>query len=553
MAKELRKRAAIYIRCSSDEAKKEGYSPKTQREKLEEFVERNGWQLDKQHIYDEDIGFSGGSDKRPGLQRLLREARNKEFDIVVVYRLDRFFRNLRLLLNTLEELKTLGVDFKSATESFDTATLSGEVTLTALGMAADLVRKITMGSRNEGMIKAMKEGKWLGGTPTYGYRLNKETQKLEINEEEAAIVRMFFGWLIDDKLSEYKIQQKINAMKIPTKFDNLGRDKKTKSKCWWNRRAIGRILRNEIYTGIFYYRKYKYLGRVKGQSNLRPREEWIKVEDPALQIIKPELFEKALQQLKKNKEMSPRNTKQVYALQHKMVCGFDSYCYQCATRYYFNRHGHSETKYYFCSGNRGYFTPNRCSAPSISESRILPPVWEKLKETLENPKAVMQDLNDYLSRGNRKNQIQEELISIRNSLDSSDTSRERYAELYAEGSIKKEFYDKKIQECERETERIRKEEKKLSQLLLTEEEKEKRTASARGLYRQLKEYFENDITYEIKRGILQRLVGKIIKTDDKLDIEFDLPFTYSPLQLTPKVCSDSRRMDRNFQPKRFRG
>ncbi|MEA1964754.1 MAG: recombinase family protein, partial [Candidatus Aerophobetes bacterium] len=98
------KKAAIYVRCSSDEAKKEGYSPETQKERIQQSIEGNGWQTNNNYIYS-DIGFSGSTDKRPELQRLLRDARNKEFNIVIVYRMDRFFRNLRLLLNTVAELR----------------------------------------------------------------------------------------------------------------------------------------------------------------------------------------------------------------------------------------------------------------------------------------------------------------------------------------------------------------------------------------------------------------------------------------------------------------
>jgi len=279
------KRVAIYIRCSSDEAKKEGYSPETQKEKLREHVKINGWQLDEKHIY-EDIGHSGATDKRPDIQRLLKDARNREFDIVLVYRQDRFFRKLILLLNTVNELRDLGIEFKSITEGFDTSTPHGRAMFANAGAFAEWQREVGLESRNEGMIKAMKAGKWLGGTPPYGYKLNKETQRLEIEEEEIPIVKMIFSWLVDKKLSEYKIQQKMNAMKIPTKYDRLKRKKKTGSKYWWNRRTIGRILRNPICTGIYYYRKHKHLGRVRGKDNLRPKEEWIKIEelDPILPL-----------------------------------------------------------------------------------------------------------------------------------------------------------------------------------------------------------------------------------------------------------------------------
>ncbi|MFA4880799.1 MAG: recombinase family protein [Candidatus Doudnabacteria bacterium] len=534
------KRAATYIRCSSDEAKKEGYSPETQEEKSKELIKNFGWQLNKNHIY-LDIGFSGSTDKRPELQRLLRDAENKEFDVVVVYRMDRFFRNLRLLLNTVGELKELGIEFKSVTEPFDTSTPTGRAMFANAGVFAEWMREVGLEARNEGMIKAMKEGKWLGGTPPYGYKLNNDKHKLEIDEEETPIIKMLFGWLVDEKLSEYKIQQKINAMKIPTKYDRLGREKKTKSKCWWNRRVIGRILRSEIYTGTFYYRRYKYPGRVKGENNLRPKEEWIRVEDKNLKIIPREFFEKAQQQLKKNKELSPRNTKQIYTLQHKIICGLDGYYYQCATRHYSNKFGHGETKYYFCSGIRPCFTPKRCSAPSVSESRILPPVWKKLKEILTDPEVIMRELRDYLKRKNKKNQIHKQLNDIKNTLSSLNAKRERYAELYAEGSINKEFYDKKTQECKKEVERLKKEEEKLSQLLLTEEEKQKRIKSVENLYHELKESLKS-VTYEVKREILQRLVEKIVKTDNRLDIEFNIPFTESSLKPASECLTDSRRI-----------
>ena len=156
---------------------KQGYSPETQKEKTEELINTDGNQLDKEYIYS-DLGCSGATDKRPGLQKLLTDARNDEFDIVYVYRMDRFFRNLRLLLNTVGELRDLGIEFKSVTEPFDTSTPTGRAMFANVGVFAEWMREVGLESRNEGMIKAMEEGKWLGGTPPYGYKLNKETQKI---------------------------------------------------------------------------------------------------------------------------------------------------------------------------------------------------------------------------------------------------------------------------------------------------------------------------------------------------------------------------------------
>lgn len=536
------KRAAIYIRCSSDEAKKEGYSPETQEEKLREFVRDNNWQLDERSVY-KDIGCSGGTEKRPGLQKLLADAKNKEFDIILVFRLDRFFRKLRILENVLSELIKLGIGIKSISEPWaDYSNPSARLSVQILGAVAEWQREITLGSRNEGMIKAMKEGKWLGPSP-FGYDFNKETQKLEINKKEARIVRMIYKWLIEEKLSEYKIQQKMNMMKIPTKYDMIGKKKKTGSKNWWNRRTIGRILRNEIYTGTFYYRKRKYAGRVRGESNLRPEEDWIKVQDKNLKIVSSDLFKRTQQQLKKNKEMAPRNTKRSYSLQHKIICGFDGYHYQCATRCYSSKkRGARETKYYFCTGIRPYFTPKRCSAPTISESRILPPVWNKLKEVLTDPDLIMNELRDYINQKNKKNKSQEKLKNIEKALNSFETKRERYAELYAESSIDKSLFDKKMEECRKEEEGLTKEKERLSQFLLTDEERGKRIKSMKELYQQLKTSLEN-ANYEIKREILQRLVEKVVKTGNKLEIEFNVPFAEKVFSPISGRLMDRKRMD----------
>jgi len=534
------KRAAIYIRCSSDEAKKEGYSPDTQREKTKKLIEDSNWHFEENNIYS-DIGFSGSTDKRPDFQRLLAAARNKEFDVIVVYRMDRFFRNLRLLLNTVADLRDRGIEFKSVTEPFDTSTPTGRAMFANAGVFAEWMREVGLESRNEGMVKAMKEGKWLGGTPAYGYKFNRDTQKIEIEKNEVKVVKNLFKWLVKEGLSEYKIQQRINSMRIPTKFDLLGREKKTKSKYWWNRRAIGRIIRNDLYTGVIYYRKYKNPTRVRSKDNLRPVDEWIKVEDKSIRVISPSLFKKAQDQLKKNKEFSARNTKQIYLLQHKIVCGSDGYHYQSAIRRYNSKkRGPRETKYYFCTGNRSYFTPKHCPAPTISESRIAPPIWEKLKELFIDPDTVMKEI-EICSKKPTHNK--KKLEDIKKTLISFEAKRERYAELYSEGSIKKEFYDKKIQECERQVGDIKKEEAKITQLLISEEEKGMRVKSIESLYSQLKGTIEN-ATYEIKRELIQNLVEKVIKTGNKLEIEFNIPIVEKPL-VSPVFadCGDNRRMD----------
>lgn len=475
----------------------------------------------------------------------MQDARDKEFETVLVYRQDRFFRNLSLLLNTLDELNNLGISFKSVTEPFDTSTPTGRAMLASFGTMAQWERESKLASRNDGMIKAMRAGKYLSGTPPFGYDFDRVTQKLEINDEESSIIRMLFSWLVDERLSEYKIQKKINTMKIPTKFDRLGRAdlKRTKSTCWWNRGTIGRIFRNQIYCGIFDYRKYKDPNRTRNGYNLRPKEDWITVEMPDLAIISKETFEKAQKQLKKNLELSPRKTKQVYVFRTKITCGLDGRRFQGATRPADkSRHVLNECKYYFCSGNYSSFTPNKCPAQSVSESRLLPSVWESLKKLLAAPEIVMKQLEGYRNQKNKAILIQKQLKDLEQSLIANKTKRERYAELYAEDSIERHFYDSKIKECEKEEDSLLKEKAKLNQFLIVEEEKRKRIKSIKELYVTLKEGLE-DATYELKVEIVQKLVENIIIRGDELEIEFKLPVGRTTSESTPTFYIHSPRMD----------
>ena len=128
---------AIYIRVSTEDQAKEGYSLEVQRENLESFAEREGLEIFK--VYQDD-GISGYTTERPALKQLLKDAKQKKFNLVSVYKIDRFSRNLKDMLNLVDELSSYGVGFKSATEPFDTTTSAGKLMLQQLGSFAEFER-----------------------------------------------------------------------------------------------------------------------------------------------------------------------------------------------------------------------------------------------------------------------------------------------------------------------------------------------------------------------------------------------------------------------------
>lgn len=382
-----KKRARAQVRVRSQEQVRGGYGLEFQEQDIRTFCERNNLNLIR--IF-RDEGYSGATANRPDFQEIMEWAREKRFDVLVVWKLDRLFRDTRLTLQTIDELASLDIEFRSVSEAF-THDSNGRFLLTIFAAGAEKERKdIAMRISAERVISA-KKGTWInGGVPPYGYRYNRKTKQMEIEEYEARVVKQIFHWLVDEKLSLFKIQGRLNEMQVPTKFDDLGRKKATGTRCWWGKRTIGRILRNDVYTGTFAFREYKNLGRVRHETNLRPKEDWITVKTPA--VVSEELFRKAEEQLRQNAENSLRRTKTLYLFRKLVVCGHDGQRMQAARRRRANPW--QECKYYFCSGIRRDLAARPCPSRSVSESRIAPSVWNKLKELLTDPRTVLQQLAD---------------------------------------------------------------------------------------------------------------------------------------------------------------
>lgn len=126
-------RAAIYIRISTGDQ-----STALQADELPEHCARRGWQVAQTYT----DKMSGAKDRRPELERLMADARKRRFDVVIVWKFDRFARSTSHLLRALEEFQSLGIDFVSCTEGIDTSTPTGKAMFTILGAVAELERSI---------------------------------------------------------------------------------------------------------------------------------------------------------------------------------------------------------------------------------------------------------------------------------------------------------------------------------------------------------------------------------------------------------------------------
>lgn len=149
-------RVAIYARVST---LNHGQDVNMQTRELRQFAEARGWQIAGDYI---DAGVSGAKDSRPELNRLMADAHKRRFDVVCVWRFDRFARSVSHLLRALETFKALGIDFISYSEQMDTSTPAGKMVFTVLGAVAELERSLIAERVRAGLRNARAKGKRLG-------------------------------------------------------------------------------------------------------------------------------------------------------------------------------------------------------------------------------------------------------------------------------------------------------------------------------------------------------------------------------------------------------
>src|SRR3989338_6884043 len=331
---------AIYIRVSTEDQAKEGYSLEVQREYLESFATREGYEIFK--VYCDD-GISAYSTRRPALQALLADAKAKRFELVLVHKIDRFSRNLKDLLMLVDELSSYGVGFKSATEPFDTTTSAGKLMFQQLGSFAEFERNRIAERVFPGMIKGVQQGNWQGARfAPFGYAYNKAKKLLEVEEREANIVKLIYMMYISGK----------STHDIAAYLDRKGYKTRT-GKRFYNK-FVCDILKNQIYTGKIVWNKKHY------DKNQKTKKHYKYIRNDPSKILvaqgrhKPIIDEEdfaEVQKLLANKTRTwrPRTKNQEYLLTGLITCA------KCNHRYtgvssISNHRLNRKKRWYRCSG-----------------------------------------------------------------------------------------------------------------------------------------------------------------------------------------------------------
>ena len=447
--------AAGYTRVSMSEQAEEGFSLESQERIIRQFVQDRGWDLSQ--IYT-DAGISGTRSDRPALRRLLRDAELGDFEVVVVHSIDRFYRNLRGLLSTLERLNRHGVALVSITENLDFTTPWGKLALAVLGTLAEIYIDKLSADTKRGKHQRARNGLW-NGSPPLGYcRGNCSTcdvpngpgycpnaggpdlsrdSRLIPHPIESVAVRLAFEWYATGRYSDGQIAEKLNAQvhvlpdgtTVPLR--SKGRPGRSEPGPF-SKDSLREVLQNYFYTGVVPY----YGDRKKKRS---PVALYPGKHPP---LISQELFDRCLE-LRRLHGSRPRRrgdtVTRVYSLSGLLRCG------QCGSKMRAQGGSSGNGRYYVCSARLQHTLP--CDEPAVQALEIeeqvanylgnlpFPEDWEAWVYEQLKPKWDVEEARR-----------QEQALHRR---------LERAVELYLANDISKARYEEEKRYCERQLANLR--------------------------------------------------------------------------------------------------
>lgn len=359
-------KVAVYARVSTQEQANEGTSLEYQIDQLTKYCEAQGWEIVQQYV---DPGYSGKDADRPGLKRLMGDAQLGMFSKVVVFKLDRLSRKLRLLLELEEKLKEHGIGLLSVKETIDTSTAIGKTVFQVLGLVSEWERDAIIERTRAGRLQRYKEGRWGPGRPPYGYKYDKETKKLDINESEARIVCLVYNEYAAGK-SMVKIANMLNEQGIPPRRkDGKG----------WRNGSVRDILFNPVYKGTQIVNIHK--GENKGKkcfANIP--DDAVVIGVPA--VVTEKLWDIAQERRKNNKHLQPPRNGH-WLLQGLITCGLCGYGFRTEVT-----HGKRQ---YGCRGRLKYTHIDgspRCTSPRLDAEWLENEAWSRIEEIVNDPNKL---------------------------------------------------------------------------------------------------------------------------------------------------------------------
>jgi|GEM_PF-1843727 site-specific DNA recombinase len=352
---------ALYGRVSTEQQVQHGDSLAAQRDTLTHWAQSMSWEVFDLYI---DQGITGGISERPELQRLMKDARAGRFNLVAVLKLDRFYREQRLLANCIHEFDELHIGFISQSESIDTR-IPGmtRVYLAMMGSMAQYERECIAERQIKARAFHKSLAQWSSGRTLFGYHYNKATKTLEIVESEAEAVRFIFTKYTTQKIGLAKLAIELNKTTLPPP-----RVRKHQQRDFWTQGGILHILKHPAYKG-------------------GPSAEWAYA-TPA--IITPELWQQAQDRRNNNFHFRPSDQGKT-KYQGRLVCGL------CGRRLSIGYNG-GHHRVYTCPGRAHLAHADgspKCTLPRFDTDTMDKQIANKIEKLCKDPSLLFDYLTQY--------------------------------------------------------------------------------------------------------------------------------------------------------------
>ena len=418
-------RIVAYCRVST-EKEQQLDSLSNQKRFFEEYASQNSYNL--VDIY-ADEGITGRQTrKREAFNQMMRDARTGKFDMLVVKDISRFARNTVDLLTSVRELKSMNIDVQFITNSYK-ALGNSEFILTVYGAIAQ--------EESAGLSKKVKFGKNItaerGRVPNFVFGYDKKINdkyNLEINEEEARIVKEIFDMYVNKGYGTAKISKILNDRGIRTK----------RSQSLFSPTVISRLLKHKIYTGTVENKQSEIIDFLTGQRRQIPEEEHILVKNESLRLISDELFEKAQAKLNesstKMKEhfKNANSTKYLYSTLIK--CEHCGYSFFREDRLYKNKYIRWK-----CSGKKCYGTNFCNNMIAVDEGELTNAIKEYFNSILNNKDIfINRTIKKYQKALRDKNKDYKNSKELEKELDKLKKTKQKYVKMYTDEMIDEEEF-----------------------------------------------------------------------------------------------------------------
>lgn len=508
-----------YARYSSDNQREESII--AQIRAIKEYAKNNGIKLI--NIY-KDRAKSATTDKRPEFQQMIKDSNKKDFQVVLVHKLDRFARNRYDSAENKRKLKSNGVKVISITEKLDDSPESSILESLLEGVAEYYSKNLSR-EVMKGMKETAHQCKHTGGTAPIGYNVTEE-KKYEINKKEAIIVKRIFDMYINGH--SYK----------SILFDLKNKGYKTKAGKDFSKASIKFILENEKYAGVYVFNKSASRDAFgKRHSNKRkPEEEIIKYEGGMPQIVTKEVFEKAQEMIKKRKKAPASNkAKELYLLQGLIRCG------NCGSNYEGNRRKRKDRPLYvsYRCGARHRKDNVCCDNKEIRREYIEEFVLSEIEKRILNDKAIpilVEKINKHIN--NKKEIERVELREQEKELKELEKKLDNIIDAIADGYNKEDFKEK-LEELSSKKERL---ETLITKMRLNNKLPVVDEKQVKELLSKFKQFVLERNLPECKRFI-HDYVEEVVVYKDHIEVKFNVAFLLTDTYEEFNLVSQIKRID----------